>query len=82
MHEQFCMLRIFRLFRINAYYDSLSVITEVIVGKKQQLLSSVLSCLQQFYFPKHSVDFSGSTIFRHTITHYGSCAAFFYVSLC
>ena len=40
MHEQFCMLRIFRLFRINAYYDSLSVITEVIVGKKQQLLSS------------------------------------------
>ena len=33
---------------INAYYDSLSVITEVIVGKKQQLLSSVLSCLQQF----------------------------------
>ena len=48
MHEQFCMLRIFRLVRINAYYDSLSVITEVIVGKKQQLLSSVLSCLQQF----------------------------------
>jgi hypothetical protein len=25
------------------------------------------------------VDFSGPTIFRHTITHCGSCAAFFYV---
>jgi hypothetical protein len=25
------------------------------------------------------VDFSGPTIFRHTITHRGSCAAFFYV---
>ncbi len=33
--------RILRLFRINAYYDSLNVITEVIIGKKQQLLSSV-----------------------------------------
>ena len=28
-------------FRINAYYDSLNVITEVIAGKKQQLLSSL-----------------------------------------
>ena len=25
------------------------------------------------------MDFSGPTIFRHTITHCGSCAAFFYV---
>ena len=33
--------RILRLFRINAYYDSLNVITDVIVGKSQQLLSSV-----------------------------------------
>ncbi len=33
--------RILRLFRINAYYDSLNVITEVLVGKRQQLLSSV-----------------------------------------
>ena len=33
--------RILRLFRINAYYDSLNVITDVIVGKRQQLLSSV-----------------------------------------
>ena len=39
------MARIFRLFRINAYYDSLNVITEVIVGKKQQLLSSVFIIL-------------------------------------
>lgn len=37
--------RIFRLFRINAYYDSLNVITEVITGKKQQLLSSVFIIL-------------------------------------
>lgn len=35
------IVRIFRLFRINAYYDSLNVITEVISGKKQQLISSV-----------------------------------------
>ncbi len=37
----FRVARIMRLFRINAYYDSLNVITEVISGKKQQLLSSV-----------------------------------------
>ena len=37
--------RIFRLFRFNAYYDSLNVITEVINGKKQQLLSSVFIIL-------------------------------------
>ena len=33
--------RIFRLFKINAYYDSLNVITAVINGKKQQIISSV-----------------------------------------
>lgn len=33
--------RILRLFRINAYYDSLNVITEVLSSKKQQLMSSV-----------------------------------------
>ena len=33
--------RILRLFRINAYYDSLNVITEVIVSKSQQLLASL-----------------------------------------
>lgn len=37
--------RIFRLFRINAYYDSLHVITEVINGKRQQLVSSVFIIL-------------------------------------
>ena len=37
--------RIFRLFRINAYYDSLNVITEVISGKRQQLFSSVFIIL-------------------------------------
>ena len=35
------IVRIFRLFRISAYHDSLSVIVEVIRGKKQQLISSV-----------------------------------------
>ncbi len=39
--RMFRVVRIMRLFRINAYYDSLNVITEVIVSKKQQLLSSV-----------------------------------------
>ena len=35
------VVRIMRLFRINAYYDSLNVISEVIIAKRQQLLSSV-----------------------------------------
>ena len=37
----FRVMRIFKLFRVNAYYDSLNVITEVIRGKAQQLLSSI-----------------------------------------
>lgn len=37
----FRVARIMRLFRINAYYDSLNVITEVIASKRTQLLSSV-----------------------------------------
>ncbi len=41
----FRVARIMRLFRINAYYDSLNVITEVITSKKQQLLSSVFIIL-------------------------------------
>ncbi len=39
------IVRILRLFRINAYYDSLSVITEVLTSKKQQLISSVFIIL-------------------------------------
>ena len=39
--RMFRVVRILRLFRINAYYDSLNVITEVLASKKQQLLSSV-----------------------------------------
>ena len=35
------IVRIFRLFQINAHHDSLNVITEVIKSKKQQLISSV-----------------------------------------
>ena len=36
---------VFRLFQINAYYDSLNVITEVITSKAQQLVSSVFIIL-------------------------------------
>lgn len=39
--KMFRVARILRLFRINAYYDSLNVITDVIKSKAQQLLSSV-----------------------------------------
>lgn len=39
------MARVFRLFRVNAYYDSLGVITEVISSKRQQLFSSVFILL-------------------------------------
>ena len=39
--KMFRVARIMRLFRINAYYDSLNAITDVISSKKQQLLSSV-----------------------------------------
>jgi voltage-gated potassium channel len=41
----FRVMRIFRLFRINAYYDSLNVITQVIASKRQQLMSSVFIIL-------------------------------------
>ena len=43
--RMFRVVRIFRLFRITAYSDSLNAITDVIVGKKQQLLSSVFIIL-------------------------------------
>ena len=43
--RMFRVARILRLFRINAYYDSLNVITEVLSSKKQQLLSSVFIIL-------------------------------------
>ena len=43
--RMFRVVRIFRLFRINAYYDSLHVITEVLRSKRQQLLSSVFIIL-------------------------------------
>ena len=36
----FRVARVLRLFRINSYYDQLNVITEVLIGKKQQLLAS------------------------------------------
>lgn len=39
------IVRIFRLFKINAYYDSFSVIAAVIKGKSQQLVSSVFIIL-------------------------------------
>lgn len=37
----FRVIRILRLFQINAYYDSLQIISDVISSKKQQLMSSV-----------------------------------------
>lgn len=39
------IVRIFRLFKINAYYDSLSVIGQIISSKRQQLISSVFIIL-------------------------------------
>lgn len=41
----FRVARILRLFRINTYYDSLNVITDVLLRKKQQLMSSVFIIL-------------------------------------
>lgn len=43
--KMFRVVRILRLFRINAYYDSLNVITDVLRSKRQQLLSSVFMIL-------------------------------------
>ena len=43
--RMFRVVRIFRLFRSNAYYDSLNVITQVLTSKAQQLLSSVFIIL-------------------------------------
>ena len=45
MFKMFRVARILRLFRINAYYDSLNVITEVLLRKKQQIMSSVFIIL-------------------------------------
>lgn len=39
------IVRILRLFRVNAYHDSLSIITEVLYEKRQQLISSVFIIL-------------------------------------
>ena len=43
--RMFRVVRMLGLFRINAYYDSLNVITEVLSSKKQQLMSSVFIIL-------------------------------------
>lgn len=48
--RMFRAIRIFRLFQINAYYDSLNVIAEVISSKKQQLFSSVFTILVLMLF--------------------------------
>lgn len=39
------VVRIFRLFQVNTYYDSLNIIGEVISSKRQQLMSSVFIIL-------------------------------------
>ncbi|MGX8714528.1 MAG: ion transporter [Lachnospiraceae bacterium] len=41
----FRVIRILRLFRINAYYDGMNIIKEVLVNKVDQLLSSVIIIL-------------------------------------
>ena len=43
--RMFRVVRLFKLFRINPYHDSLSVIGEVLSSKRQQLLSSVFIIL-------------------------------------
>ncbi|MCR5629887.1 ion transporter [Eubacterium sp.] len=39
------VVRILRLFRVNAYYDSINVIRDVILAKRQQLFSSIFIIL-------------------------------------
>lgn len=39
------VVRIFHLFRINAYYDSFNVITSVLIQKKNQIISSIFIVL-------------------------------------
>ena len=39
--KMFRVIRVLRLFQINAYYDSLKLIGDVISGKRQQLMSSM-----------------------------------------
>ena len=39
--KMFRVIRMLRLFQINAYYDSLKLIGDVIAGKRQQLMSSM-----------------------------------------
>ena len=58
--RMFRVARILRLFRINAYYDSLNVITEVIMRKRQQLMSSVFIIL---------VLMVASSLFMYSIEH-------------
>ncbi len=54
------IVRIFRLFRINTYYDSFSVISDVIYAKRQQLISSVFIIL---------VLMIGSSLCMYSIEH-------------
>lgn len=43
--RMFRVVRIFRLFRVNAYYDALNVIGDVLISKKDQILSSIFIIL-------------------------------------
>lgn len=43
--RMFRVVRVFRLFQINAYFNALNVIKEVIASKRQQLLSSIFIIL-------------------------------------
>lgn len=56
----FRIVRIFRLFRVNAYYDALNVIGDVIHSKKDQILSSIFIIL---------VLMMASSLFMYSLEH-------------
>ena len=58
--RMFRVVRILRLFQINAYYDSLNVIVEVLKSKAQQLMSSVFIIL---------VMMIGSSLCMYSVEH-------------
>lgn len=58
--RMFRVVRIFRLFRVNAYYDALNVIGEVIIRKKDQILSSIFIIL---------VLMMASSLFMYSLEH-------------
>lgn len=58
--RMFQVVRIFRLFRINMYYDAFNVITDVLHEKKDQISSSV--CILLFLIV-------ASSLFMYSLEH-------------